>query len=140
MHFSLKLVAAAAFILPNLIAARSVAVPDQAVAVAKREAFAEAEPEAKAFNNFAISQREAENGIEEARMKRDAYAEAIAHIEDVTRHQLMSRATEAELDATHKAYKAAEQKYHGLKKKYATEKDYAKKLQIATTAVAAVTE
>ena len=138
MYFSLKLVAAAAFILPNLIAARSVATPNQAVA--KREAFAEAEPEAKAFNNFEISQREAENSIEAARIKRDAYAEAITHIEDVTGHRLMSRATEAELDATHKAYKAAEQKYHGLKKKYATEKDYAKKLQIATTAVAAVTE
>jgi len=139
MRFSLRLVAAAAFILPSLIAARSVDIPNHAVA--KREAFAKAEAEAKAaFNNFEISQREAEHGIEEAQMKRDAYSEAIAHIEDVTGHQLMSRTTEAELTAIHKQYKAAEQKYHGLKKKYATEKDWAKKLQIATTAVAAVTE
>ncbi|KIM96633.1 hypothetical protein OIDMADRAFT_58941 [Oidiodendron maius Zn] len=134
MQFSLKLVAAAAFLLPNLIAA--VAIPSDAVA--KREAFAEAGVEA--YSNFEISGRDVEIGAEAARMKRDAYAEAITHIDEVTEHQLVSRTTEAELDAIHTAYKAAEKKYHGLKKSYATEKDYAKKLDIATTAVNAVTD
>lgn len=134
MQFSLKLVAAAAFLLPNLIAAR--AIPNNAVA--EREAFPEAEVEA--FSNFDISRRDAEYGVEAAHMKRDAYAEAIAHIEEVTGHQLVARTTEEELQAMHTAYKASEKKSHGLKKAYANEKDPVKKAAIAKTAVDAVTE
>jgi hypothetical protein len=134
MQLSLKLVAAAAFLLPNLIAAA--ALPSNAVA--RREAFAEAGVEA--YSNFEISERDVEFGAEATRMKRDAYAEAIAHVDEVTGHQLASRTSEEELDAIHTAYKAAEKKYHGLKKAYANEKDYGKKLEIAATAVDAVRE
>lgn len=82
MQFSLKLIAAAAFLLPSLIAAR--AVPNDAVA--KREAFAS--PEAEALSNFEITRRDFESSIEAAQVKRDAYAEAIEHVESMTSHQL----------------------------------------------------
>jgi hypothetical protein len=135
MQFSLKLVAAAAFLLPNLIAARAVSND----AVAKREAFAS--PEAEALSNFEIARRDFESSVEAAQVKRDAYAEAIAHVESVTGHQLVTRGQAEDLakwETIHTAYKAQSRIYDGLAKDLKKETDKKNKEAIVKKIVAAL--
>ena len=124
MQFSLKLVAAAAFLLPNLIAARAVSND----AVAKREAFAS--PEAEALSNFEVARRDFESSIKATQVKRDAYTEAIAHVESVTGHQLVTRGQKEELakwDVIHTQYKSHQRVLDGLSRGWKSEKDAKKK-------------
>jgi hypothetical protein len=135
MQFSLKLVAAAAFLLPNLIAAR--AVPNNAVA--KQEAFAS--PEAKALSNFEVTRHDFESGIKAAQVKRDAYAEAIAQVESVTSHQLVTRGEKEDLvewNAIRKAYKSQGDIYEGLSKGWNEIKDPIKKAADLVKVIAAL--
>jgi hypothetical protein len=135
MQFSLKLIAAAAFLLPNLIVARVVSND----AVAKREAFAS--PEAEALSNFEITRRDFESSIEAAQVKRDAYADAIAHVESLTSHQLVTRGQQEDLakwETIHTAYKAQSRIYDALAKDLKKETDTKKKDAIIKKIIAAL--
>jgi len=109
MQFSLTLIAAAAFLLPNLVSAR--ALPNSAV-VAKRDVLVNREVEALSY--LELTKRDFESSIEAAQVKRDAYAEARAHVEAVTGQQLVARGDKEDIAAWEKLHT----QYKGYKAHY----------------------
>jgi hypothetical protein len=136
MQFSLTLIAAAAFLLPNLVSAR--AFPNSAV-VAKRDVLVNREVEALSY--LELTKRDFESSIEAAQVKRDAYADAIAHVETVTGQQLVARGDQEDIAAwekLHTQYKAYKANYDEYSREAKAEKDNTKKAVIQTKMISAL--
>jgi hypothetical protein len=132
MQFSLKFVAAAAFLLPSLIS--GAALPADSLA-ARDTTLTQRSPE---FNGLELTRREAEASLEAAQVKREAYAQPLENYEEFTARSIEARgaAEEAEAQAAHDAYKAAQAAQGGYKKKYNTQKEtWPNKLKFATEAL-----
>jgi hypothetical protein len=132
MKFSLNLLVAAAALLPNLITAR--AIPNDAVA--NREAFASLK--AEDLSNFETTRRDFEPSVKVAQAKRDVDAETIAHVADVTSHQLVAHGQKEDLakwNTIHTDYKKHGQAFIAASKQWKSEKDPKKKEADLTTAI-----
>jgi hypothetical protein len=133
MKFSLNLLVAAAALLPNLITAR-VIIPNDAVT--NGEAFASLK--AEALSNFEITRRDFEPIVKVAQAKRDVDAETIAHVADVTSHQLVARGQKEDLarwNVIHTDYKKHGQAFITASKEWKSEKDHKKKESALKTAI-----
>jgi hypothetical protein len=132
MKFSLNLLVAAAALLPNLITARVITSD----AVTNREAFASLE--AEALSNFEITRRDFEPSVKVAQAKRDIDAETVAHVADVTSHQLVARGQKEDLakwNVIHTDYKKHGQAFITASKEWKSEKDTKKKEAALKTAI-----
>jgi hypothetical protein len=132
MQFSLRFVAAAAFLLPSLIS--GAALPADSLA-ARDTTLTQRSPE---FNTLGLTRREAEASLEAAQVKREASALALEDYEQFTARSIEARgpADEAAAQAAHDAYKAAQAAQGGYKKKYNNQKEtWPNKLKFATEAL-----
>ncbi|KAH8592603.1 hypothetical protein B0O99DRAFT_597051 [Bisporella sp. PMI_857] len=136
MQFSLTLIAAAAFLLPNLVSARALL---SSADVAKRDILDNREVEALSY--LELTKRDFESSIEAAQVKRDAYAEALAYVDAVTGQQLVARGTEEDIAAwekLHTQYKGYRATYDQLSREAKAEKDNTKKAPIQTKMITAL--
>ena len=132
MQFSLKFVAAAAFLLPSLIS--GAALPADSLA-ARDTTLIQRSPE---FNALELTRREAEASFEAAQVKREAYAQAFEDFEEFTARSIEARgpADEAAAQTIYDAYKKAQAAQSGYKKKYNNQKEtWPNKLKFATEAL-----
>lgn len=132
MQFSLKFIAAAAFLLPSLIS--GAALPTDSLA-ARDTTLTQRSPE---FNALEFTRREAEASLDAAQVKREAYVQALEDYEEFTARSIEARgaAEEAAAQKIHDSYKTAQAAQGGYKKKYNNQKEtWPNKLKFATEAL-----